>query len=138
MLATIVRPSPMHVDQRIGPPATQRAVGQTGNCLACAAARIAVSAARGVPSGSAIAHQYSSRSLLQLGSGSVQTNIVIFTLRDSADAAAFVSGMKQRGVLTSAVGPHSIRFVTHLDVSREDCERAASMAEEVLSSWGGA
>ena len=69
---------------------------------------------------------------------SVQTNIVIFTLRDSADAAAFVSGMKQRGVLTSAVGPHSIRFVTHLDVSREDCERAASMAEEVLSSWGGA
>ena len=68
---------------------------------------------------------------------SVQTNIVIFSLRNNADAAAFVAAMKQQGVLTSAVGPHSIRFVTHLDVSREDCARAASVAEEVLANWPG-
>src|SRR5690242_21309356 len=37
---------------------------------------MAVSAGRGVPSVLAIAHQYSSRSLFQLGSGRVQTNMV--------------------------------------------------------------
>jgi threonine aldolase len=62
----------------------------------------------------------------------VQTNIVIFSLRDNGDAAAAVHALRQGGVLSSAVGPHSIRFVTHHDVSREDCERAAKVAVEVL------
>ena len=69
---------------------------------------------------------------------SAQTNIVIFRLRAGGDAAAFVVAMKQRGVLISAVGPRAVRFVTHLDVSREECERAASEVAEVLSDWGGA
>jgi len=69
---------------------------------------------------------------------SAQTNIVIFRLRAGGDAAAFVMAMKQRGVLISAVGPRAVRFVTHLDVSREECERAASEVAEVLSDWGGA
>ena len=68
----------------------------------------------------------------------VQTNIVIFRLREGGDAAAFVAAMKQRGVLTSAVGPRAVRFVTHLDVSREECERAAVAASDVLSTWGRA
>jgi threonine aldolase len=62
----------------------------------------------------------------------VQTNIVIFQLRDSGDAAAFCAGLKQRGVLASAIGPHSIRFVTHYDVDRAACERAASIVAEQL------
>jgi len=69
---------------------------------------------------------------------SAQTNIVIFRLRAGGDAAAFVVAMKQRGVLISAAGPRAVRFVTHLDVSREECERAASEVAEVLSDWGGA
>jgi hypothetical protein len=28
--------------------------------------------------------------------------------------------------------------VTHMDVSREDCERAAQVAGDVLSHWGAA
>ena len=67
---------------------------------------------------------------------SVQTNIVIFTLRGGGDAGAFVGAMKQRGILISAVGPSAVRYVTHLDVSREDCERAAEATSKVLSSWG--
>ncbi len=62
----------------------------------------------------------------------VQTNIVIFSLNDKGAAPAFVSALKQKGVLSSAIGPDAVRFVTHLDVSRDDCQRAASIALEQL------
>ena len=62
----------------------------------------------------------------------VQTNIVIFTLRNGGDATAFTTALKQKGVLASAIGPHSIRFVTHYDVDRVACERAAGIVVEQL------
>lgn len=62
----------------------------------------------------------------------VETNIVIFTLRNGGDAAAFCAALKQRGVLVSAIGPHGVRFVTHYDVDRAACERAASIVSEQL------
>lgn len=64
----------------------------------------------------------------------VQTNIVIFKLRDGRDAAAFCAGLKQNGVLASAIGPQSVRFVTHYDVDREACGRAAAVVKEHLRS----
>lgn len=58
----------------------------------------------------------------------VQTNILIFNLADNApDAAMLVAGAKEHGVLVFAFGPRTIRAVTHLDVSREQCERAAEV-----------
>jgi len=36
-----------------------------------------------------------------------------------------VATLKHEGVLVSAIGPQTVRLVTHFDVSREDCERAA-------------
>jgi threonine aldolase len=71
---------------------------------------------------------------VELNLKNVQTNIVIFTLREGRDANAAVQALKQQGVLASAIGPHSIRFVTHHDVSREDCERAAKIAARVLAT----
>ena len=65
----------------------------------------------------------------------VQTNIVIFKLRSGGDAAAFCRGAEERGVLASAIGPRAVRFVTHFDVGREDCERAAGVVGEVLAGW---
>jgi threonine aldolase len=65
----------------------------------------------------------------------VQTNIVIFRLKTGADGAAFCAALKQKGVLASAISPRAVRFVTHLDVSREQCEQAATTAHEVLASW---
>lgn len=62
----------------------------------------------------------------------VQTNIVIFKLRDNSDAAAFCVALRHKGILASAVGPHSVRFVTHFDVDRRDCEQAASVVSEQL------
>jgi threonine aldolase len=62
----------------------------------------------------------------------VQTNIVIFKLRGHGNAAEFCAGLKQKGVLASAIGPNSIRFVTHYDVDRDACGRAASILTECL------
>ena len=62
----------------------------------------------------------------------VETNIVIFTLRNGCGAASFVAALKQKGVLASAIGSHAVRFVTHYDVDRAACERAASIVAEQL------
>lgn len=65
----------------------------------------------------------------------VQTNIIIFTLRTEAgvgDAPEIVKKLRERGVLASAIGPHAIRLVTHYDVTRADCERAAEVLQQLL------
>jgi threonine aldolase len=66
----------------------------------------------------------SSRVLLDLDR--VETNIVVFHLADDApDAATVVAEARERGVLVFAFGPRTVRAVTHLDVDREACRRAA-------------
>ena len=62
----------------------------------------------------------------------VQTNIVIFAV--PGGAARVVAALKAEGVWCSAIGPDAVRLVTHLDVSREDCERAAETLRRVLSN----
>jgi threonine aldolase len=54
----------------------------------------------------------------------VDTNIVVVE-RD--DAARFVAAAADEGVRVATVGPTAVRLVTHLDVSREDAERAAGV-----------
>ncbi len=69
---------------------------------------------------------------------SVQTNIVIFRLRNGG-AAEFVVRMKGVGVLCSAIGIDAVRLVTHYDVSRAECERTAELLVAALSEdTGGA
>jgi threonine aldolase len=63
------------------------------------------------------------------------TNMVLFTLRGGGDAAAFCAALKEKGLLAGALGPRLVRFVTHFDVSREDCERAAGIISGVLKGW---
>lgn len=63
----------------------------------------------------------------------VQTNIVIFELKNKGDAPALIHALKQQGVLASAIGPHAIRLVTHVDVTREQCQRAANILMRQLS-----
>lgn len=63
----------------------------------------------------------------------VQTNIVIFYLQH-ADAATVVASLKAQGVVCSAIGPKAVRLVTHFDVSREDCERAAELLVKTLNA----
>ncbi|MEZ5092333.1 low specificity L-threonine aldolase [Nocardioides sp.] len=54
----------------------------------------------------------------------VDTNIVVL---ERADAPAYVAAAAEAGVRVSAVGPTTVRLVTHLDVTRADAERAAAV-----------
>jgi threonine aldolase len=68
----------------------------------------------------------SARILLDLNT--VQTNILVFGLAVGApDASTVVAKAREQGVLVMAFGPRTIRAVTRLDLSRAQCERAASV-----------
>ena len=54
----------------------------------------------------------------------VDTNIVVV---DRPDAARYVTAARDEGVLISAVGPRTVRLVTHLGVSAGDAKRAAEV-----------
>jgi threonine aldolase len=59
----------------------------------------------------------------------VDTNIVVVPV---ADPARVVRAAKDEGVLVSAVGATSLRMVTHLDVGRDDVERAAKVLARLI------
>ena len=64
----------------------------------------------------------------------VQSNIVIFHMEEGApDAATVVARAREMGVLVSAFGVRTVRAVTHLNVSRADCELAADRLIQALS-----
>jgi threonine aldolase len=64
----------------------------------------------------------------------LETNIVVFGLREgAADAATVVARAAERDVLVMAFGPRTVRAVTHLDVTRADCERAADVLAEAVA-----
>ncbi len=60
-----------------------------------------------------------------------QTNIVVARLA-LRTAPEIVAAFKARGVLASAMDTETLRFVTHNDVSRAECERAAAEIAAVL------
>ncbi len=61
----------------------------------------------------------------------VQTNIVIADIVGDETPAALLDKMKRVGVLAVPFGAKRLRFVTHLDVSRSDCEEALGRIEEI-------
>ena len=62
----------------------------------------------------------------------VETNIVVATL-PGRTAPEVVAALGQEGVLATAMDARTLRLVTHRDVGREDCERAAAAIERVLT-----
>ena len=69
-----------------------------------------------------------------LDPSTVETNIVIFELRGALDAEAAVAALLARGVRTGAMGPRTVRAVTHLDVSAEQIDRALAAARAVFGA----
>ena len=70
---------------------------------------------------------------VRLDLATVQSNIVIFRMAEGEpDAAAIVARAQERGVLISAFGERTVRAVTHLDVSRDQCRHAADLLVEVI------
>lgn len=69
---------------------------------------------------------------VSIDADTVETNIVIFRVTGALSASDLVERLKARGILTSTVGPDSIRLVTHNDVSRGQCIAAAeALTEEI-------
>jgi threonine aldolase len=63
----------------------------------------------------------------------VRTNILVFDIvRTGLTFAEFSARLKSAGVLVSTPDGIRVRAVTHLDVTREDCERAVGIVREVL------
>ncbi len=83
-----------------------------------------------------IAEKLAESPQIEIDLDAVETNIVIFRLRDGGDAAALVTKLRRRGVLAGTVGRDKVRFVTHRDVSRAACDEAARIAVELLSASG--
>ena len=72
---------------------------------------------------------------VSLAADPVETNIVIFSLAAGApDAAAVIAAARAKGVLVVAFGPRTVRAVTHLDVTREQCEQAASVLVDAIAA----
>jgi threonine aldolase len=61
----------------------------------------------------------------------VETNIVVV---DVPDAGAVVAAAREAGVLVGAVGPRTVRMVTHLDVSAAQARDAAAVMAKVLAA----
>ncbi len=64
---------------------------------------------------------------------SVQTNIIIMKIeRAKYNSIRIVEALKKRGVLILAVGPDTLRAVTHLDVSKKEIKYAVRAFQEVF------
>jgi threonine aldolase len=75
-----------------------------------------------------IAERLAASPRIRIDLPSVQTNIIVFGLSEHApDAPTVVALARARGVLINAMGTRTIRAVTHLDVSRKQCEEAAEI-----------
>jgi threonine aldolase len=72
---------------------------------------------------------------IALDLGTVQTNIVIFRMKEEMpDAATVAARAREAGVLISVFGPRTLRAVAHLDVGRADCLRAAEIVAGAIRS----
>jgi threonine aldolase len=72
---------------------------------------------------------------LRLDLAVVQSNIVIWEMdAGGPDATSIVARAKERGVLISALGARTVRAVTHLDVSAEQCRQAADVLAAILGN----
>jgi threonine aldolase len=65
----------------------------------------------------------------------VETNIVMLELTAvRIDARQLVEAARAEGVLAAAVGPQTVRLITHLDVTTDDCRKAAETLARLLDA----
>ena len=80
-----------------------------------------------------IARRLSESQRIDIDLATVQTNIIVFRLREGApDAATVVERARERGVLLFPFGARTLRAVTHLDVTAEQCDRAAQVLSDTI------
>jgi len=72
-------------------------------------------------------------SRIALDPTTVETNIVIFDLLGELTAPTAVGRLLERGVRMGALGPRTMRAVTHLDVTSQQIEQALVVARTVFT-----
>ena len=91
------------------------------------------------PVGGLIGERLASCAGVRIDLARLESNIVVFRLEDGApDAGTVVALAREAGVLVMAFGPRTVRAVTHLDVSREDCETAAELLATAVAGLSSA
>lgn len=61
----------------------------------------------------------------------VETNIILFTIKQGVNPQEFVSKLKQKGILAYQMGPNQIRFVVHVDITKEMVEKTIELLREL-------
>jgi threonine aldolase len=80
-----------------------------------------------------IAEKVATSPRIDLDLATVQSNSLVFRLSTHApDAPTVVDRARERGLLLFPFGPRIVRVVTHLDVSREQCEQAAELILDIV------
>jgi threonine aldolase len=75
-----------------------------------------------------LAEGLSKMDVFEIDLACVQTNIVVFDISKTGKTSVEIAeAFKQHGVLGVPFGPTRIRFVAHLDVTAEDCQRAVEI-----------
>jgi threonine aldolase len=59
----------------------------------------------------------------------VETNIILFTVKQEVNTKEFVVKLKDKGILAFDTSPKQIRFVVHLDINKEMVERTIKILE---------
>jgi threonine aldolase len=72
---------------------------------------------------------------IKIDPAKVQTNILICDISGTGLSSSELScELSRRNVLANGVGPQLIRFVTHLDVSRDQCAQAIEALTSICAS----
>jgi threonine aldolase len=80
-----------------------------------------------------LATRLSQMSPIKLNASDVRTNILIFDISGLGfPTAEFSRSLKEQGVLANGINATHMRMLTHCEVSRQDCERVASVVEELV------
>jgi threonine aldolase len=75
-----------------------------------------------------LANRLSAVPPIKLDAERVRTNIVIFDISGlGVSTDEFSRSLKEKGILANGIDSRHMRMVTHMDVSREDCETAADV-----------
>ena len=70
---------------------------------------------------------------IRINPAKVSTNILVFDISGTGmNTADFSRKLADRGVLAAGINTEQMRFVTHMDVSREDCETALQAMKEIV------
>lgn len=82
-----------------------------------------------------LAQRLAASARIEVDLATVQTNIVIFRVADGGpDAATVVTRARERGVLLFAFGPRTLRAVTHLEITRHECEQAGEVLARIAEA----